>query len=291
MSLSVRWFDSPDNPWGHDWLTTLIPGLTSTIDYHVASDAPEPVDGLVITQTSSANKYIDELIKAEKNFGVILLSDECLAEPMTYINSPYCKFVARNYFTPSQMHNRKVVTFGLGYKNGFSKHADPAKPAGDRKYTWSFAGSLKSNRDTGLALLSEIPNHKVHLVDYFNSPDYISTAEYAQLLSDSIFAPAPPGGASNDSFRIYEALEAGAIPITLRWAPPLAVEPTYWHAVFPGTGALPFISAHTWEEACSHVRSLLNSDACETTRQNCLEFWAGWKQTWRMTFELLLDQI
>jgi hypothetical protein len=47
----------------------------------------------------------------------------------------------------------------------------------------------------------------------FNDPQGLSTKSYAELLNQTKFALCPRGNFSVDTFRFYEALEAGTIPI------------------------------------------------------------------------------
>lgn len=283
--MNIKWFNSPDDPWGHDWLAELIPNFAINLEYHEPCSAPEPTTGLVISNTGTANNYLAELAKSKHTYGVVLLSDECLTEQMSYVQDDKCKFVARTYFHPAFLNNPKVFTFGLGYKDGFTAYTNPIKPVSQRQYDWSFAGSLKGNRGNTLVHFLKLPKHKVHLVDTFNSPQYIDVKKYAELLSDSVFVPTPAGGASIDSFRIYETLEAGAIPVAMRWAHPQIVEPSYWHAVFPETAALPFICAASWQEAAEEALRTIESNKHEEMRQNCLNFWAHQKTRWQNIFK------
>ena len=133
-------------------------------------------------------------------------------------------------------------------------------------------------------VFSEFEPNFTHLVEKFDDPEYLTTQKYAQTLNDSIFVLAPGGGASNDSFRIYEALECGAIPVVMRNLPPLVVTPSYWHGIFPGSD-LPFVVADTWEEAAEQVRALIDSDQVESVRRECMDFWRSWKKSWRLEFE------
>ena len=47
----------------------------------------------------------------------------------------------------------------------------------------------------------------------WQSSDSLSVSEYKKILKQSVFAPCPRGNRSVDSFRLYEALECGCIPI------------------------------------------------------------------------------
>jgi hypothetical protein len=44
--------------------------------------------------------------------------------------------------------------------------------------------------------------------------EYVSPAEYAKYMLNSIFTPCPKGR-SLDTFRLYEAMEAGSIPVRM----------------------------------------------------------------------------
>lgn len=61
---------------------------------------------------------------------------------------------------------------------------------------------------------------------------------YLDALATTRFAPAPAGPGTPDSFRFYEAIEAGCVPVVEDTCPGWA-EPGYWHLVY-GDEELPF---------------------------------------------------
>jgi hypothetical protein len=69
---------------------------------------------------------------------------------------------------------------------------------------------------------------------------------YAEALSRTRVAPAPSGPVIPDSFRLFEALEAGALPIADTVTSAHGHEPTYWHAVCGGEP--PFPTTDSWEK-------------------------------------------
>lgn len=86
----------------------------------------------------------------------------------------------------------------------------------DRKYTWAFVGHAagKPTRETMLNELKVLPGpHFQHLTTQWDDPLSLSREEYFHALKDTIFAPCPRGNFNLESFRVYEALEAGCIPI------------------------------------------------------------------------------
>lgn len=71
--------------------------------------------------------------------------------------------------------------------------------------------------------------------------------EYALWMCATKIAPAPSGTDTPDSFRLYEALEAHAIPI--------ADDKTYWHMVFPDA---PFPILDTYEQLPGYIADQLS---------------------------------
>lgn len=66
-------------------------------------------------------------------------------------------------------------------------------------------------------------------------------AEYFHYMANSKIVPCPSGARMPDSFRVAEALEAGAIPIVDAKSPIGSYPNNYWEYVFGGTHPLPVI--------------------------------------------------
>ena len=271
--------------WGKSWIEHMLSHLNCKFHYLTPSDdIPLLEKCIVVTNTTESYFYIRRLQQAHLKYGVILLSDECLDSSLAFLNNPDCMFLARNYVHPGCYRHFKVFHFGLGYKNEFEKYANPRRTASNREFLWSFTGSLKADREQAIQIFSQFEPNFTYLVEKFDDPEYLTTRKYAQTLNDSIFVLAPAGGASNDSFRIYEALECGAIPVVMRNTPHLQIMPSYWHGIFPGSD-LPFVMADTWEEAAEQVRSMIDTNEVESVRRDCMDFWRSWKKSWRLEFE------
>ena len=90
----------------------------------------------------------------------------------------------------------------------------------NKPYVWSFLGQVKGKptRENMLAELKQVRGeHFIHITERWNDKNQIDVKRYKEILSDSIFVPCPSGWAGDkglkDCFRLYEALEAGSIPI------------------------------------------------------------------------------
>lgn len=288
----VIWLDVNMHQWEKDWLiellTDLNPEFISTNTFN-DSRLSSPENCIVVSNHAiNYRAYLDLLRSKGCKYGVILLSDENLREAMEYLHDPHCKFVARNYFHPLFHPHPKLFTFALGYKKGFKSPQESHKKFSDREISWCFAGSLHDEeRKSATDLFQEHitkPPHKLHFCSGFNAADGLGTDEYKTMLEDSRFALCPRGQVNNDSFRIYEALEAGSIPITLANAPHMKVQPSYWHAIFLGDSELPFVIAEDWKEALEKVKVIEDTGKGDLIQQECSQFWARWKKNWRNEF-------
>lgn len=290
--IPLLWFGDGGYPWGRNWLLGLLPPNSVEITVFEPGSIPDVAENCIVcTNAAAADAYIAKLRRHGVKFGVILLSDECLAHDTPFIDDPNCVFLARNYAHPLVLNNPKAFIFGLGWQNGFETHASTKRKASERELMWGFAGSLKTDRAEALKQLESLQPYETHIFKNFNDPLYLPPQRYAELLNNCIFAPAPCGGASNDSFRIYEALEAGVIPVVLRNDTSLQIDPSYWHAVFRGETTLPFVLADTWEDAALKARTVLDSGLVDAVQESCIDFWQHWKRNWQRMFKLAVSRL
>jgi len=209
-------YDLPEiAKWELDWLCYLL----RDFDVQPILDTEHRVvDENVILASSISNlgrgMLVRQHLQAFKSrglkVGLIHLSDEFGSAPVHIYD--HADFVFRNYYRRAALCRRNCRYFGLGYKSGF-RQSLIQRPIGERRYKWSFAGQPKSSRASMLNQANAIPGGHYHLTKTWDDPDGLDTAEYAGLLSDTVFALCPRGNLSVDCFRLYEALEAGAIPI------------------------------------------------------------------------------
>lgn len=285
----VVWLDVNLHTWEHDWLLDLFNDIEIDLQITNSFENLTYNENCVVIANHAINyrAYLDALKSKGTKYGIVLLSDENLREPMEYLHDPHCKFVARNYFSPIYHPHPKLFTFGLGYKKGFGAPKDTLPKFSDRELSWCFAGSIHDDeRKKATQLFQDNIKypHKVHFCSGFNAEDGIGTEEYKKMMHQSQFALSPQGQVNNDSFRTYEALEAGCIPITMANSPMFKVVPSYWHAIFLGDKDLPFIIEDTWEDALEKVKEIHSQNRGDEIQTKCIEFWARWKQNWRNEF-------
>ena len=201
-------------------------------------------------------------------FYVLHMSDEFCNDPIDLYNLPGCKGVIRNYWRGDL--GPKVVTIPLGFHwaipNGEPYIHTPRPPF--RELTWSFVGTGWLGRREKLAPLTQVGEHKVVFMDDWNSPNMLGREECLSIMLNSWCIPCPSGH-NGETFRFYEALEAGAVPIVVK----------------EGGDFLKFVSsyfqimvANNWEHAAQLVYTLKQQpEVYEKYRNGVLAGWESMK--------------
>ena len=241
----------------------IIDGNYKTIRNHAIIVVSEP--------TKASQAYFNKLRRRKYKFGIIHLSDEFYQHDTAFYAG--AQFILRNLWHKKFKCNPKVFFFPLGYNKGFWSQWDqkPLFNVSERQYSWSFAGQIKHkpNRKRMVQAMKNIPSHFFHETFQFGDSKGLSRHDYRQLMLDTIFIPCPTGFWNLDSFRVYEALECGCIPIVLKQ--PL----DYFKKQY---GDHPFIAVDHWSEAPEIVNRLLDDPtALEERRQRCYKWWQKYK--------------
>ena len=146
----------------------------------------------------------------ETPFHVLHMSDEFGTDPIDYYGLPMCKKVVRTYHRPNLPSH--VITIPLGYHH--KPTTTMVTPSNDRKMVWSFHGTDWFNRSEQLKQFQPYTPHHCKLQPQWNDPSRTKKADYLSLLSNSKFCPILRGN-NMETFRLYEALEAGTLPVAI----------------------------------------------------------------------------
>lgn len=147
----------------------------------------------------------------------------------------------------------------------------------EKPYVWSFLGQVKGKptRENMLAELKQVRGeHFIHITEKWNDANQINVQEYKQILSDSIFVPCPSGWGGDrglkDCFRLYEALEAGSIPIVEK------DDFAYFDKFFPGH---PFLQIPSdWLGISNDLESLLEDPKkLQEYNDELIKWWSDYK--------------
>ena len=214
---------------------------------------------------------------AGAEFYVLHVSDEYKQDSLAFYEFPCCLGIVRMYHRNDipESAKGKTMILPLGYHWTLGAGSDdplnktPRLPF--RNNMWSFFGTNWKNRKDLLAPLLEIQPNNFRLVDTWESPDKLTRHQYIASLLDTIFVPCPPGN-NVETFRLYEALECGCVPIYVKENG----DEAYVDMLQTELGLLP---VSNWNEAfILMVHFLREKELLENYRNSLLTRWKTWKE-------------
>ena len=258
-----------DKIWGlyhKDHSKKWIYEILNKIEFKIIYSEKDLENGdIVIIIDSSIEKknelYIKLKLICSKIF-LIHLGDETGAYDSSEIYNNF-NYVWRTFCLGKYFNNKKVSCFPIGYKSGIFFKQD----SGKRKYKWAFLGTPhKSSRHDLLFQLSDIKPSFFHKTKKFNDK-IIDVNEMSKILASTEFIPCPNGFVHPETYRIYEALECGCIPV---------VENAYkyYDRLFPNN---PFLKVDIWIEAKEIIKKW-RDDQIQKKRDECKMWWNGYKK-------------
>ena len=172
-----------------------------------------------------------------------------------------CNHIWRTFCSNEYFENSKVKCIPIGYKSGILNSQQ-----NNRKYKWAFTGTPhKSSRHDLLFQFSSIEPYFCHKTEKFDKK-IISIDEMNKVLSSTEFIPCPNGFFHPETYRLYEALESGCIPI---------VENAYqyYDRLFPNN---PFIKVDKWADAKPIIKGW-EKDQIQKKQKECKNWWNSYK--------------
>jgi hypothetical protein len=256
----------------YDWLNNLL-GNRLDGQQQLSLDH-EPLDNspVFICMKPYMNDYISVFSKYEaagKSYYAFHISDELLTDPIGWYKS--CKHVFRPYVRPDTINLPNVTHIPLGPYRTYNSDYNLV----ERKLVWSFFGTQWKNREKLMEGLKDITPNKYTFYKSWLDSTNLTASEYTDVCLNSIFIPCPPG-MNVETFRFYEALEHGCIPLYVY------SEQNDLHYEFLKEH-LPLVHIDTWNECKTRsitilVSHLLNhQDQIITYRNNLLDAWKSWK--------------
>ncbi len=232
-------------------------------------------------QVEAMSCYLDELEERGWSCGVIHLSDEFAADDVAFYGRRGVRWIIRNYWREGLTTKATVIPLG------FYRRPQNSKPLTERLLAWSFHGTMWERwpgRQRMIDVLKEIKPHKSYVRAAWEEPMSEEAAMITDM-EDSWIIPCPEGN-NTESFRIYEALEAGALPLLVdeRRGP--------WsnHFYLWLQGALPSICIlRCWEDADDIFRRARDTPVeFEQRRDRLVDEWRSWKEQLRSELRDLL---
>jgi GR25 family glycosyltransferase involved in LPS biosynthesis len=223
------------------------------------------------------NRYFELLNNKKIGFKVLHLSDEFSQDNLSFYKLAYCKGVIRNYIRSDVPKLGHIITIPLG----FHHKGEPHKSFDDRKLVWSFHGNSWFNRQKLLSPIYTLIPHHCHFVDSWDDPKKTSENDYLSKLNSSKFCPILRGN-NIETFRLYEAVECGTIPIYVR----CQGDEQFWDLI---QSRLELEECTSWDEAIIFINKLL-SDSVEAERYKVkvIKNWKCWKESLKLQCNALM---
>jgi hypothetical protein len=177
-------------------------------------------------------------------------------------------FVLRNYHARFFSHPG-IRTLPLGWTNGSGKREEAAL-ASQRRTVWTFAGNRNWVRHQMVEELLRITPNCVRLCQSGRLLP-VCREEYLGWLRDAAFCPCPMENVVLETFRLYEALEAGCIPLVERR------RGFDYFRLLLGENPLP--SVMNWREGARSMQRLLcDRQVLDAHQQKIGEWWQSYKR-------------
>ena len=249
---------------------------TEDITIHDPLPKDEPILFVMKPWWSTWIPIIQRLAETNTKFYVIHISDEFCSDPIEFYGLAQCLGVVRMYWRKElEQYGEKVTVIPLGYH--WTRFSGIKNPLMDtprlpfREFTWSFAGTNWRGRKEAMKGLELIKPNYVRWFEQWNDPGMLSDDTYLSLLLNSKFVPVPAGN-NPETYRFYEALECGCIPIYIRQPGDELLVDKHLKAW------LPIIDLPSWDHATALIFQLSNNpEVMEQYRNGILDGYGRWK--------------
>lgn len=279
------WLIDPSGMFERGWIYNLLDSKIQTVN-EIHNPNPDPyydygriVPVIVFNHSMDYITVFKRFESANRSFIAIHLSDETLGDDFSFYSFASCKHVFRNYYHPIASELPNVTTFGLGYRSKIKSH-EYIRARVPEYYNWCFAGNIHNTARLNFIIpfFKTVPYFYHATMDGFCSSGALSLNDYRRSMMESKFALCPPGQGNIDTFRLYEALELGCIPVAYSMSEHQPYD--YWKRLFR-CERIPFITADTPEEAHAMMCNILsNIDEYQRVKKEVRDFWREAKARW-----------
>jgi hypothetical protein len=260
------------------WLQELFGRPTTFVIEPIRSEDPPPTDSPVFIiqrpYIEKATALMEKWNDHGATFSILHMSDELATDDISSYDLSGCLSVLRFY----QRSNlpEKVMTIPLGYhwtlREGSKNILTVTPRLPFRSLTWSFFGTDWKDRKNLLDPLYDVSgSYKTQFFKDWNDSHALGSEAYISALLDTVFVPCPDG-VNPETFRFYEALECGCIPLIVK-----TEENAAW--VSWVSARLSIIPLKSWTETRHFVGHLMqNREMLEAYRTKVLSSWIEWRK-------------
>ena len=279
--------------WDQTMITDLFdrvlwrPALGYEFTHLIGFDRVTPGEGAVVVVPARMEPDADWLNVQMADLPwcvVVLSSDEEARFPWTDLDHPNMRIWVQ---TPHPgVHQGADGFLPVGYTPP-TRDVTALEDDADRKLDWVFAGQVTHRRRQEL--------HRV-LLDIGSDGLLLATDEFAggmpqeafiSTLCDAKVAPCPAGPVNPDTFRLWEALQAGCVPVL----DPVAGEKEglerYWDVLFAGDMP-PFPIVDEWDEFPALLAGLVDGWPFQAAQTGA--WWMRYQRDLAYRFDMAIEQ-
>ena len=266
------------------WLQELFQTLPFRVEAVSESDTIPSSDDIIVVvlrpNWSEQLRWLSMLRKTH-TFKVLHLSDEYGKDPIEFYSWPEVKGILRFYGRKDLVEPQKVLVLPLGYHWHVKSATIPDLDS--RSTMWCFAGADWHGRAEEMKVLQAIQPNSSKFFATWKDPENLKEEDYMALLLNSKCVPCPRGQ-NVETYRFYEALESGCIPMVIELA-----ENDTWFPVF--LGQLPLLKIPSWTYAAGLLRFFQeNPEELEKYRTVLLTAWGIYKNRLKQSVEAWIQR-
>lgn len=275
--LSLR----EDTPCRGYWDQAIVEDLLSGIESEEVRDLPIMETSIVIVPARSHFNGIDmlnEQISRIKNLILILTGDEEAKFPLDQIKHTNIRIWVQN---PQLGINSSYHKIGCGYTPNIKE----LKNQPETNIDWFFSGqNTHERRNACIAALQNCKNGELLATEGFTKG--YPQLEYFEKLASAKIAPCPSGPETVDTFRLFEALELGCIPIADTETPKEKWQ-GFWEWLFDEPA--PFPEIQNYDSLPGYIEELTKQ--FPVLNNKCMAWWFRYKNKLRRQLETDLKEI
>lgn len=256
-----------DTPKKGYWDYGILEYLLKPFDYEEVDSLPSIESGIVVLPARSHKDYwkqLNEELKKIKNVVLFLMGDEEAVFPIEKIDHTNIKIWVQN---PDPKKHSQYRRIGTGFAPIFNQTADLP----EKSLNWFFAGQVThSRREECVAELERLSGGEMLGTKGFTQG--LKPADYFDKLASAKVAPCPSGPETPDSFRLFESLEVGCVPIADTQTPKADWD-GFWEWLFDMP--VPFPKIKNWESLPGYIKSCVRQYPMLNNRIQA--FWLRYK--------------
>lgn len=212
----------------------------------------------------------------------VVIGDEASEFPVHLLHHPNSRLWIQ---TPKPGVSKGDRYFPVGYP-GDCQELLARWPNARKDKDWFFAGQVTHERRWQLELaLDRLGNGMFYPTKGFGQG--LVHPEYYRLLAQAMVVPCPAGPATPCSYRVFETLEAGGVPVLDAFSPNHLEG--YWDMVIPGH---PFEAVKDWKDFPQILRRIVSPESEYAAQQRRAQlFWREYKQKFSLWLGLDLLEL